>query len=123
MSTIKILKFIAIVPLVLYALVSLVFGIGESAGGDLSGLMHLVPVVLIGLLIWFCWKFPYWGGIFLLVYALIRFVLLIPEFFLRPPDSVLNASVILLTLIPAVSGALFLYAGLLERKAASIKVG
>lgn len=121
MNTAKILKIIAVLPLALFALVSLVFGIGESTGGDLSGLMHLVPVVLIALLIWLCWKRPLWGGIFLLAYALIRSLLLIPEFLMRPAESVLNPSIITLTLIPAVAGGLFLYAGLLERKAVPAK--
>lgn len=121
MNTAKILKIIAAIPLALFVLVSLVFGIGESFGGDLGGLMHLVPVMLLGLVTWFCWKQPFWGGILLLAYALLRILLLIPEFFMRPAASVLNSSVITLTLIPAICGGLFLYAGLLERKAAAAR--
>jgi hypothetical protein len=115
-NTPKFLKIIGILPLAFYALISLVFGIGESAGGDLSGLMHLVPVLLIVVLIWVAWKFPYWAGILLLAYGVIRILLLIPEFFMRPAGSVLNPSVISLTLIPLIAGGLFLYAGKLERK-------
>lgn len=116
MKTVSILKIIGLVPIGLIALVYLIFGIGESAGGDLSGLMHLVPFVIMGLAMWLCWKRPLWGGILLLAMALFRVLALIPELFLRPPGSIWNSSLFVLILIPAISGGLFLYAGLLERK-------
>ncbi len=115
-----ILKIIGLLPIGLLAFVSLVFGIGESVGGDLSGLMHLVPFVLMGLAMWLCWKYPLWGGIVLLTLALFRALALLPELFLRPPGSVWSPSLFMLILIPAISGGLFLYAGLLERRTASI---
>ena len=119
MKTVSILKIIGLLPIGLIALVSLVFGIGESAGGDWSGLMHLVPFVIMGLAMWLCSKRPLWGGILLLAMALLRALALIPELFLRPPGSIWSPSLFLLIIIPAISGGLFLYAGLLERKAAS----
>ena len=119
MKTSKILKIIALLPVGWIVLVSLVFGIGESLGGDVGGLMHLVPVVVLGLAVWLCWKYPLWGGIVLLAMTLFRILALIPELFLRPPDSVWNPSLFLLIVIPGISGGLFLYASLLERKVTS----
>jgi hypothetical protein len=120
MNTAKILKILGLLPIGFLSLLSLVLGIGESAGGDFGGLMHLLAVVVLGLAIWLCWKYPFWGGILLLAMALFRVLALIPEFFLRPPGSIWNPGLFLLILIPAISGGLFLYAGLLERKAASL---
>jgi tellurite resistance protein TehA-like permease len=54
MKTSKILKILALLPVGWIVLVSLVFGIGESLGGDVGGLMHLVPVVVLGLAVWLC---------------------------------------------------------------------
>ena len=119
MKTSKLLKIIGLLPIGLLALVSLVFGIGESAGGDISGLVHLVQFVILGLTAWFCWKWPYWGGMILLAVTLFRVLALIPELFLRPAGSVWDPSLFILPLVQAISGGLFLYAGLSERKAAS----
>jgi hypothetical protein len=119
MKTAQTLKIVGILPIGLIMLVSLVFGIGESLGGEVSGLMHLIPVVLIGLAIWLGWSYPLWAGILLLAMALFRILALIPELFLRPPGSTWNASLFWLMAIPAISGGLFLYAGLLERKGKS----
>ena len=49
----------------------LLFAIGETAGGDWSGLGHLIQAIPIALLMWLGWKRPLWGGILLLVLSLI----------------------------------------------------
>lgn len=54
-----------IAALVLMALVAAFFafmGLGEMFGGDLSGMIHLPPVALIILMMWFGWKKPLAGG-------------------------------------------------------------
>ncbi|HLO16045.1 MAG TPA: hypothetical protein VK206_14530 [Anaerolineales bacterium] len=122
MKTAKIVKMIGLLPIGFISLVSLIFGIGESAGGDLGALMHLVPFVIMGLAMWLCWKLPLWGGVLLLAFALFRILALVPEFFLRPPGSIWNFGLFLLILIPAISGGLFLYAGLLKRRAVSLNL-
>ena len=119
MKTEKILKIVGLLPIGFLALVSLVFGIGESIGGEAGGWMHLVALVFMIAAIWLCWKFPLWGGILLLGWALFRALTFIPELFLRPAGQVMNSSIIWLFLIPAISGALFLAAGILERRAMS----
>ncbi len=122
MNTAGILKILGLIPIGFVSLVLLFFGIGESSGGDFSGLMHIIQFVIAALAIWLCWKYPLWGGILLLALTLFRTLLLIPEFFLRPPGSIWSPSLFILTFFPAIPGALFLYAGLLERKAASTKL-
>lgn len=119
MKTANILKIIGLLPIGLMSLVFLFFGIGESIGGDFGGMMHLVQFAAAALAMWLCWKYPLWGGIFLLAVILFRILALIPELFLRPPGSIWSPSLFVLTFLPAIPGALFLYAGLLERKAAS----
>lgn len=50
-------------PLAFMAILMVAFGIGESIGGDRSGLMHLVPVILVGLMVWLRWeRFPLGGS-------------------------------------------------------------
>ncbi len=46
------LKIAALILLGLATAVLLLFGIGEMAGGDWSGIGHLIPAALIGLLTW-----------------------------------------------------------------------
>lgn len=56
---------VKITALALMALAALFFsfmGIGEMIGGDLSGVIHLPPVALIILMMWFGWKKPMPGG-------------------------------------------------------------
>jgi len=74
MKTVRGLKIAAMIPLGFMALILLIFAVGESVGGDLSGLMHLLPVVLVGLVAWLCWKRPLWGGILLLAGAIFEAV-------------------------------------------------
>ena len=121
MKFVRSLKLLALLPIAFLGLVFLLFGLGEALGGDLSGLMHLVELAILLAAIWLCWKRPLWGGIFLLAVALFRLIALVPELFLRPPGSIWSPSLFLLILIPAISGGLFLWAGLLERKAALAK--
>ena len=66
MKTVQSLKVAAFVPLGFMVLVLLTFGIGETLSGDLSGLVHFVPVIFAVLVAWLCWKHPLWGGVLLL---------------------------------------------------------
>jgi len=51
--------------------VLLLFAIGETIGGDWTGLGHLIQAIPIVCLMWLGWKHPLWGGFFLLVLSLI----------------------------------------------------
>jgi hypothetical protein len=117
MKTIKGLKIAAMVPLGFVVAILLIFAIGESGGGDLSGLMHLVPVVLVGLVIWLCWKRPLWSGILLLAVAIfeaVSFGILLAD---AEPGGV--ASPVIILILPlTVSGLLLLTAAWIGRKKA-----
>ena len=109
MRTIRGLKIAAMIPLGFMVLVLLMFGIGETLGGDLSGLMHLVPVVFVGLVIWLCWKRPSWGGILLLVGVLLE-VIMFWRMFTSADTSAMVAPLVIMILPLAFSGLLLLIA-------------
>jgi hypothetical protein len=109
MKTIQGLKIAAMLPLAFMILVLLVFGIGEMVGGDLSGAGHLIPVVFVGLVIWFCWKKPLWGGILLLIGAGFE-VFNFRDVFARPNPELWLAPLLIMTLPLAFSGLLLLLA-------------
>jgi hypothetical protein len=114
-KTVKGLKIAAMIPLGLIALIYLVFGIGESLGGEPGGWMHLVELVILGLVMWLCWKFPLWGGVLLLVFSLVggMQLLLVAPHSLSPATS----PVVLIRYLPmALSGILLLAAWWVKRK-------
>ena len=108
MKTIQGLKIAAMLPLGFMILILLAFGIGESLGGDLGGLMHLVPVVFVGLVIWLCWKRPLWGGLLLLAGALLEMIVSLNVLLNRPPLWYWTLIIMILPL--AFSGLLLLMA-------------
>ncbi len=114
MKTIRGLKIAATIPVGFMVLILLAFGIGESAGGDLSGLMHLVPVVFGGLVIWLCWKRPLWGGFLLLAGALFQ-VLRFGHALTNPSSGTILAPLTILILPLALSGLLLLAAAWIGR--------
>ncbi|MBL8062822.1 MAG: hypothetical protein JNK32_07385 [Anaerolineales bacterium] len=66
----KLSKGLKIAALALMALAGAFFmfmGVGEMLSGDLSGMIHLPPVALIILMMWFGWKKPLAGGLSMLV--------------------------------------------------------
>lgn len=67
MKNIKALKTIALVFPGLTMTILLLFALGETVGGDWSGLGHLIQAIPVGLLMWLGWKCPVWGGILLLI--------------------------------------------------------
>lgn len=108
------LKIAALIPLGLAAAILLMFAVGETAGGDWSGLGHLIPLLFIALLMWLGWKYPIWGGI-----ALLAGALLAASFFadaLRGPEWLAPFLIFVAPL--ALSGVLFLSAAWLGRKPA-----
>lgn len=55
----------ALAPLGLFVAFWSLMSIGEMAGGDLSGLSHLLPALLVLPLMFLAWKRPLLGGIVL----------------------------------------------------------
>lgn len=108
------IKIVALVFPGIPLVILLSFAIGETMGGDWSGLGHLAQAAPIILLMWLGWKRPLLGGIllmllsFLAAYSLID-VLLSPEWL---------ATFLLIIAPLLMSGILFLGTAVLERKAA-----
>jgi hypothetical protein len=69
MKNVKALKIVALIPTGVTLVILLLFAVGESAGGDWSGLGHLIQALPIAFLMWLGWKNPLWGGILFLLLA------------------------------------------------------
>ena len=69
MKTIQGLKITAMLPLALMSLIFLIFGLGETIGGDITGIQHFVQLLIVGSFAWLGWKRPLWGGIVYLAAA------------------------------------------------------
>src|SRR5512134_1233846 len=80
MKNIKAVKIAALVFPGLVIAILLLFALGETVGGDWSGLGHLVQAIPIGLLMWLGWKRPLWGGIFLLLLSFLAFYAFVDTF-------------------------------------------
>lgn len=109
------LRLAALVPLALQGGVFALFGVGEMAGGDLSGAVHflqLALVLLLGLLAW--WR-PVEGGAGLFLVGLVTAASLAGAD-LRGAVGRVAPALIILALPCVLSGALFLAAGLRARR-------
>jgi hypothetical protein len=62
-------KLTALVLLGLGIVFYLMFAVGEMAGGDVSGIEHVPPAVILAVLFWAAWKHPLMAGIVLLALA------------------------------------------------------
>lgn len=60
------------IPMALLTAFLLFMGIGEMVGGDSSGLGHLLPAAVLGLLMWFAWKRPLFAGIILVLAGIVN---------------------------------------------------
>jgi hypothetical protein len=112
-TTSKRLKPVGIVLLALPILILAVFAIGEVAGGDISGLQHIIQLVPLLLLAWLAWRWPVWGGIVLTATSLIvvTLVILFLPGLATGPFTLFRA---ILFLPPLVAGVLFILAGRAE---------
>lgn len=115
MKTIQGLKIAAMVPLGFMVLVLLLFGIGETLGGDISGIQHFVPVIFVGLVAWLGWKRPLLGGILFLAGAVLE-AGMFWRFFTRAEAGAIIAPLVIMVLPLAFSGLLLLLADWLTRK-------
>lgn len=114
MKNIETLKIIALIFPGLTIAVLLLFAIGETIGGDWSGLGHLIQAVPIVFLMWLGWRHPLSGGILLLVLSFLAAYSL--GDILRGPEWLAPFLIIITPLI--LSGILLLSAAGLERRAA-----
>lgn len=106
------LSWVALTILTLYGALWLVFGVGEITGGDLSGMSHLIPAVLIYILIYLCWRRPFEGGITLIISALISGIRELPGYLAGE-----DLSFVLIEILPPVlAGLMLVIAHLLARR-------
>lgn len=103
------LKTVAMLPLAFMVLILLLFGIGETVGGDISGIQHFVPVIFVGLVAWLGWKRPLWGGILFLAGALVE-AAVFWRFFAEAEAGAIAAPLVIMVLPLAFSGLLLLLA-------------
>jgi hypothetical protein len=114
MTTAKGMKIAALIPPGLATAILLLFAVGETASSDWSGLGHLIPAALIGLLMWLGWKRPMWGGILLLLAGVLAALFFSDA--LRGPEWLAPFLIIIAPLLLA--GLVLLGAAWLEQKAA-----
>jgi hypothetical protein len=94
-----------LILLIIPVLFLTVFAVGESVGGDLSGLGHLVQAAPLVILAFLAWKRPRVGGLLLIGFGTLlalRFLL-----FTNNPEPI---AILLVFGPPILSGLLFLIA-------------
>lgn len=93
----------------------LIFAVAEMAGGDIAGIQHLLPVAVLGALLWLGWKRPRTAGIVLLALSVplgVAFVVGVAVEGVRPGELWVA---VLIPLVPVLTALLFLRAGRRER--------
>jgi hypothetical protein len=86
----------------------LTFAVGEIAGGDISGVQHLLPAALLAALVYVGWKRPRTAGIVLLALAVPLGAVYVAVLIAR--DLPLTWALVV-ALPPVVTGVLLLRAG------------
>ena len=112
------LKIAGMVFLTIPMLILAAFAVGEMAGGDISGIQHVVQLVPLAVLGWLAWKWPLWGGTALIALALIftgLYFIVIHGF----PLPTVILTVAFLFAAPFVAGILFVVAARQERDGGS----
>jgi hypothetical protein len=80
------------------------------AGGDISGLQHVVEILPLAALAWLGWRRPFWGGIALIVLTLILAGIPIVMDRLASAPPFVNAFLSIILALPLVAGILFVAA-------------
>lgn len=109
------LKIAGLALLAIPMLILVVFAVSEVAGGDIWGLQHVVQLVPLALLAWLAWRQPLWGGLTLVVVALMLTGLYV-IFMQGSPPTMLPFRVATLFLPPLLAGVLFVLAANQERR-------
>ncbi len=113
------LKITALVLMLLIAVFFMLMGAGEMLGGDVSGMGHLPPVVLIVFMTWLGWKKPFMGGLtmsFLGILISIYFFIIVNH----PQNKAL--AMLIMGGPFLLFGLLFLAAALIERSKQAQKI-
>lgn len=108
------LFWIGLLILTLYGAFYMTFGIGEVTGGDISGIFHFGPAIIIFILVYLSWRRPYEGGIVLIATGIVSGIRMFSA--LQPGPSSNYAGFIIATIPNLVSGLFLLAASLTARK-------
>jgi hypothetical protein len=114
------LRIAGLIPLGLQVAIFSLFGIGEMAGGESGGAMHLLEAIVIALPGMLAWMRPLEGGIALFVcgaLSTIGFIVALVASGPLPEGAVMSPSVIITAAPQIVSGVLFFIAGMLGKSA------
>jgi hypothetical protein len=112
MDAIKKLKVSALVPLAFLELFLLLFGIGEMAGGDFSGMGHLILAVVLAVVMWAGWRYPLWSGLFFIIAAGLAFAFVVVRLVRTPgtPFGPMIVAPLVILVIPLLASGLLLLA-------------
>lgn len=113
MNTSKGLKIAVLALMALAGAFFMFMGVGEMLGGDLSGMIHLPPVALIALMMWFGWKKPLAGGITM---VLLGVAIGVYFFSLIHATEIRMTGVLIMSLPFLLPGLIFMAASLLENR-------
>ena len=95
----------------------MLFAVGETSGGDITGLQHLVQLLPLAALLAIAWRFPLAGGRLLVAVALV----LAAVFPMLAGDSQRISTILLVELLffapPLAAGVLFVVAANAEGRA------
>jgi hypothetical protein len=114
------LRIAGLIPLGLQVAIFLLFGIGEMAGGDLSGAGHLLQVAVIVLLGILAWMRPLEGGVALFcggALFVVDFIVGVVTSGPLPESGAVSPAILIMAAPQMVSGVLFFIAGMLARGA------
>ena len=118
-GAIKWLRLAGLLPLALQFLLYMFFGVGEIAGGDPGGIVHLLQAVLVALMGYLAWLRPLEAGSALTACGIIALVVFLAAVFhasFTPGSSRISTGVWLTSMPQLVSGLLFLIAGVISRR-------
>ena len=105
---------IALVLMGICVVFLLYFGIGEMTSGDLGGLIHLVPAILLVVLMFLAWRRPIEGGVILIILSVLIF--LYYGFATMEGGGSFQVGSLIGALPFLVSGNLFLFAAAVARR-------
>ena len=102
-------KIAALVLLGLGVAFFLMFAVGETAGGDITGVQHFPPAAILAALMYVAWKRPFAAGVILLALAVLLAAVGVPIYVVR--DLPLLSLALVLVLPSVLTGLLLVRAG------------
>jgi hypothetical protein len=94
---------ILLIPIAMFS----IFAVGETFGGNLSGLSHFLQALPLVLLVFVCWRFPRIGGLATMLLG----ILLVVAYPLRASNQPLSTTILteLIFFTPPILAGLLIY--------------